>query len=723
MKKHNRQTLLSATIVVIAILAFEETGMAQVRSVVPTPYMTVPGLAAGIDEPVVLVLPRDLLVECETDQALFREHLEMFAGTLNQLGQPAALSPKAANDAGREKQRATIRVVLDESLATEAYRLVVDAAEARVVVSHIKGLSHATATLLQMIGHARSMDSRELEAGKVQDQPDSGYRSLMVDMGRNPHSLQLLKETIDMLWFYKVDSLHLHLTDDQRFAFPSTAFPDLWDGLISREQFVDLERYAAIRGVSIIPELEAPGHSTLLCKKYPAVFGKSSTEVAELESSRKGLKQLISEMSDVFSSSPYFHIGGDEAYGVPLESQRSLINELNQHVKSIGKTTIVWEGPPAGDDESRVDSDVIHMNWRTINYPADQMLADGLTIINAAWDPLYIVDHYPRNNFTMASPQHIYESLEKGRFKHFNPDIATWAKPVQASSTERIIGYCMPWWEGREDNYFPLVTPRVIPMAEIAWVGKASQTYAEFEKRVVASEAIRFKAFYPVTIRSSLAGAANVFVGSTVLTFESGGNDRAGQIRFTTDGSQPGPDSPIYETNPIVLNQSTIVRAGLFHAGRQIGHGSRRKFVKVEPVENLALNQSVTTSVPDGPVFCAERLTDGGTGNLDYFLGYSPDANPIEITIDLQSEQQVSQIVVHTYQNAESFESYQVQVSSDGDSFETVADRTDKPESPSARIEHSFQPKSARYIRILTHGHKGQVFDSFSRITEVQAFR
>ena len=136
-----------------------------------------------------------------------------------------------------------------------------------------------------------------------------------------------------------------------------------------------------------------------------------------------------------------------------IDLQRALINDLHAYLKSKGKETIVWEGPPLGEGDNKVNTEVIHLNWRTIDFPADQMLAAGYRVVNAAWDPLYIVDHYPRNNFTMASPQYIYETLRLTKFQHFNPGMPTFAKPVESQRSDRLIGFCMPWWEGRDENY------------------------------------------------------------------------------------------------------------------------------------------------------------------------------------------------------------------------------------------------------------------------------
>jgi len=316
----------------------------------------------------------------------------------------------------------------------------------------------------------------------------------MVDMGRNPHSPETLRHVVDLCWFYKVNYLQLHIADDQLCSWPSKAFPKIlspsagwtWD------DFVKLEAYSQARGVTIIPELDVPAHSTILRKSYPEVFGNNPGELARNPASRKGLEQLLGEMTSVFQATPFVHIGGDEAYGVPEELQRDLVNHLNRFVKTLGRRALVWEGPRLGEGDNKVDEDVIHINWRTINFPAAEMLKAGYEVVNAAWDPLYIVDHYPRTMFTMVDVERCYK-WDRTVFAHVNPGIPTFAKPHRTESDRGILGFCMPWWEGREENIITLCAPRLSAVSCAAWNREGESDYASFERRNARALA-RFRA-------------------------------------------------------------------------------------------------------------------------------------------------------------------------------------------------------------------------------------
>jgi len=642
-----------------------------------------------------------------------KAHFRVVADALKRLADREIRFVNRAEDAD-------LAVVVEPALAPAAYRLQVRAGGARIEASSFQGVAHATATLLQLVGQYGGKAIRALE---IHDRPDCAYRNLMVDVGRNPHSLESLKETIDLLWFYKVDSLQLHLTDDQRLAFPSKAYPKLVTqrGKITWEQFAELERYAQARGVAIIPELEVPGHSGLLRRAYPEVFGKTPTDLATSQTARKAIKVLLDEMIELFPSSPYVHIGGDEAYGVPVDLQRALINDLHAYLKRKGRQTVVWEGPSLGKGDNKVHTEVIHLNWRTVSFPADRMLAAGYRVVNAAWDPLYIVDHYPRTNFTMASPQYIYETLQRTRFRHYNPGMPTFARPVQTKPSDRLIGFCMPWWEGRDENYARMCFPRVIPMAEIAWNHDRKRDYREYAARSSDAEKVRRRAFYPVEIVTGALAVPEdgVFHDRTRVSLRTG--DRPGEIRYTLDGHEPTAHSPLYR-EPLTVQRSAVIRAALFEDGRQSSHGSRRSLTCVKPIRNLALGKPVRSNRTSGSPFSVGRLTDGGVGVLDYYLAYPSEPDPVEVTVDLGEPTTIDRVTVFAFFNARAYESYRVLVSKDGKAFSEVGKRVERPEKSTASVDHDFTRRRVRYIRVESNGCKRNVFESFSRLIEIQAF-
>ncbi len=382
------------------------------------------------------------------------------------------------------KNEQCIRLLHDPLLHSEEYNL---STEGDIILkaSTPVGMAHASATVLQLV-HRNEEGKWEVPKLVLKDRPDFGFRSFLVDMGRNPHSPETLRRIVDMMWLAKTNYLHLHLTDDQLFSFPSTAFPKLlsenagW----TLVDWKEMESYSQARGVTLIPEFEVPGHSTILRRVYPEVFGKTPTELASSDVAFKGIVTVLEEMMDVFKASPYIHVGADEAYGVDEKLQRTLINRLNKFVKSKGRRTLVWEGPHPGKGDDKVDEDVIHLNWRSLEFPPAEMISAGHSIVNATWDPLYIVDHFPQTMFTAVSSKDCYH-FDIKRFKHVNHGFASYSKPIRLDSTENVLGFCMPWWEGREENIFPICRQRLTAVTARTWNDQGEASFDSFLKRDV----------------------------------------------------------------------------------------------------------------------------------------------------------------------------------------------------------------------------------------------
>ncbi len=199
---------------------------------------------------------------------------------------------------------AAIRVEEDAALAAEAYRLVIDGAGVRLFAADPAGANHAFATLLQLL--QADAGRLMLPEAVVEDQPDAGYRGLMVDLARCWHPLSYLLSYVDMCYYYKLSVLHLHFTDDESYTLPSRLYPKLSTPgrAYTRGEIRALVEYAHSRGVQLMPEIDVPGHCKSFQAEYGDIFGTKGV-ICQHEKSIGAMKALFAELCDMFPYSRY----------------------------------------------------------------------------------------------------------------------------------------------------------------------------------------------------------------------------------------------------------------------------------------------------------------------------------------------------------------------------------------------------------------------------------
>ena len=316
-----------------------------------------------------------------------------------------------------------------------------------------------TVTLLESLVAADGKIS--LPRVAINDEPAAAYRGLMIDVVRRYHSIAGLKRIVQLCRLYKVRYLQLHLTDDQGFMFPSKAYPLLatknenGGKTYTIEQLEDLVAYADARGVTIIPEYEMPGHSAAANRAMHDLFIIAKTKPYEHHASinfckdevMRAVATIVGEMCEVFRSSPYFHIGGDEAdlaladqnvdfkaamkkHDLPNQHElyRRFICQMNEIVKHHGKQMIVWEGF-GRQGRVPIPKDIVVMSYEIRFYMPGDLLQDGYPVINASWTPLYVV------NANARPPEEIFA----WRLTQFKPFGAKPADPGQIVPPSRNL--------------------------------------------------------------------------------------------------------------------------------------------------------------------------------------------------------------------------------------------------------------------------------------------
>ena len=405
-----------------------------------------------------------------------------------------------------------IILVNDAALQGESYTLEV-ADRATIRGGNYGAVALGTATLLQAL---RLQDGRAtVPCISVTDEPAVEYRGLLVDVARQYHSISSLKQIVQLCRLYKIRYLQLHLTDDQSFMFPSKAFPELatqnhhGGKTYSLEELRDLVAYADARNVTIVPEYEVPGHSAAANRALPNLFLIRGTKPYEHHASinfakdevMQAVATIVGEMCDVFRSSPYFHIGGDEAdlqfadqnrefqaafkkHNLPNQHQlyRKFVVDMNEIVKRHGKRMIVWEGfGREPNSPVQIPKDILVMAYEIRFYQPDALVRDGYTVINASWTPLYVV------NKNCRPPEEIY-AWQLRQFKPFGAK-ATDAG-VLVPPEGKVFGAQMCAWEQPEKAELPSLRLRLPAMAERIWNPKTEKEYSDFARRLEATDAL-----------------------------------------------------------------------------------------------------------------------------------------------------------------------------------------------------------------------------------------
>lgn len=357
---------------------------------------------------------------------------------------------------------------------------------------------------------------------KIEDKPSSTYTGLMLDVARQYHPVDILKDLVDMCWLYKVQYFQLHLTDDQGYRLPSKAYPQIPTAGASytEDEIRDLVAYADARGVVIVPELEMPGHSGAIQGAMLEIFGAKNEATGKYdvlgmmnianEEVYPVLEKLIAETCELFPNSPYFHIGADETNFGPFNSnptvQKQLdelekkkiieskdqifshfLNKINAMVKKHGKKTMVWEG--FGRDQ-KVDKDVIVMAWHGNSYPPQTLLENGYQVINVPWNPSVYTT--ARSNYEWN--QWLLNLNEHGASQQFDMN-------------PKVIGGAMVYWERAAHEALVTLRSKVPARQERLYSSFAGKTFEDFDKRYKHVDSVLERMLYPV--EAQFAGLMN----------------------------------------------------------------------------------------------------------------------------------------------------------------------------------------------------------------------
>ncbi|WP_433793693.1 family 20 glycosylhydrolase [Actinoplanes sp. CA-252034] len=390
-----------------------------------------------------------------------------------------------------------IVLALDESLAAEAYRLEITATGVTLAGGSPQGVFWGVQTLLQF--------GTELPGGVIEDHPRYAYRGAMLDLARHFFTVAEIKAHVDLLVQFKINHLHLHLTDDQGWRLEIPGWPRLTEvsggagtgvdgagpGFLTLAEYSDVVAYAAERFVTIVPEIDMPGHVNAVHVAYPELTADGQP-VAPRTDAEVGYSSLVAGKEETYAfvetvlktvagltPGPYLHIGGDECLSTPPEDYRTFLDRVLPIPGRFGKRVIGWHEIAAVD----LPEDAVVQYWRI--EPADDAVAraaaSGRRVIISPADRTYLDMKYDSD-----TPLGLDWAGHLGVERAYDWDPA---ERLPGVGEEAILGVEAPLWSETlrsVDDVRYLTLPRLPAVAEVAWSPRDGRDWPSFRERLAA---------------------------------------------------------------------------------------------------------------------------------------------------------------------------------------------------------------------------------------------
>jgi hexosaminidase len=413
-----------------------------------------------------------------------------------------------------------MRRVREQGLGNEGYRLHVGPAFT-ITANATPGAFYGGRTLLQLVRAATP-----IPRGRARDVPVYAERGLMIDVARHYYSPDWLAARIRQLGNLKLNMLHLHLSDDQGFRIQSTTHPEVvTEPALTHADVASLVRVARHNHVTLIPEIDAPGHMTAALRAHPefqltSITGERQPDKLDVTNpaARRFYADLVGEIAPLFPGK-FWHVGADEYFGVAStpadyalypklqayaqarygntangkDAVIDFVNGVGDQVRGIGKELRVWSDGVGGGSAARLDRRTSVEWWEELNSPSvADLVAAGYRVLNTGWWPNYYVTGGPLEGLRTPVSQQ-YEIFRPNDFT--GPYTARWAVPTAPPSghlpfgDRRQLGGSLAVWnddpnspDATEDSVAAGITPRLHVLAQRLWGSPDQyQTYNEFQ--------------------------------------------------------------------------------------------------------------------------------------------------------------------------------------------------------------------------------------------------
>jgi hexosaminidase len=486
----------------------------------------------------------------------------------------------------------------------EGYLLDVTPQGIRVVARGEAGLFYGAVTAWQLLTPAAGSGDVRVDAVHIRDEPRFAWRGLMLDSVRHFQSTDEVRTLIDQMAQHKLNTLHWHLTDDQGWRIEIKRYPELtrigawrtppgagqdgeplrYGGFYTQDEIRAIVAYAHDRHITIVPEIDVPGHAQAAVASYPqlGVTGKRPPVSVDWgvhpylynpdDETIGFLHNVLDEVMALFPST-YIHLGGDEAIkdqwqaspavqarikslGLKNEDQLQswMIEQLGQYLAAHGRRLVGWDEILEGG----IPPSATVMSWRGTQGAIDAARQNHDVVLSPA--PQLYLDQMQSDLADETTGRLPSMSLES--YYGFEPV----PKELNAEQARHVLGVQANMWNEHMPTFRHIqhaVFPRIDALAETAWTPVAARDWHSFLDRLPAQLA-RYRALDIAYADSAFAAEVTVDRNAALRSGHAqvalGNQTHYGNLHYTTDGSAPNASSPLYVA-PFTVNLPTTIAA------------------------------------------------------------------------------------------------------------------------------------------------------------------
>ena len=398
------------------------------------------------------------------------------------------------------------------NLGEEGYKLVITRKLVLLSANTPAGVFRGVQTIRQLLPAKIEMASEQtgpwkIATGTITDYPLYSYRGVMLDVSRHFFGVRDVEKLIDYLSYYKMNVLHLHLSDDQGWRIEIKSWPELVKqggstqvgggkgGYYTQEQYTSIVQYAKDRYITIVPEIDMPGHTNAALSSYAELncSGKAtelytgievgfSSFCTTLDITYKFINDVVGELA-ALTPGPYIHIGGDESHSTKREDYIPFINKVQDIVLAHGKKVLGWDDIAIAS----LKPGVVAQHWANVKN-ANMAVSQGAKILMSPAVKSYLDMQYDKST---KIGQHWAAYIEVDSAYSWDP-----ATLIPGVAKENILGIEAALWTETITNIDEMeymVFPRLPGYAEIGWTPSSGRSWYEYKVRL-GNQAGRFKA-------------------------------------------------------------------------------------------------------------------------------------------------------------------------------------------------------------------------------------